>query len=220
MLSAKNLDQSQKWGPEPRQEKRKESESHLGDRSQTNWIRGHEEEGVCFGKRLKLLAWLHKWRNSPSPFFCLYHCPPGKSSPLPNPVFSSFVDSCLWLQFFMGMPGPLEQGPCLVIFTSPGTSLAHGWHRVKADLDWVLAELGMSCTLPLPPGLSHLFHKQLPKAAAPIPSFLVVGRCWQPWVPEHQGASHWEHARVVSRSQVIRAHIHLWEACVCSPGEL
>lgn len=64
----------------------------------------------------------------------------------------------------MGMPGPLQQGPRLVVFPSPGTRLAHGWHLVKAELDGVdsipvLAELGVSCTLLLPPGLSHLFHK-------------------------------------------------------------
>lgn len=64
----------------------------------------------------------------------------------------------------MGMPGPLEQRPRLVIFTSPGTSLAHGWHLVNAELDRVdstpvLAELGISCTLLLPRGLSHLFYK-------------------------------------------------------------
>ena len=45
------------------------------------------------------------------------------------------------------------------IFLYPGTGLTHGWHLISLELDWVesvaiLAELGVSCTLLLPPGLS------------------------------------------------------------------
>lgn len=119
---------------------------------------------------------LCRWRTSSS---CLHRCRLGNL--FDGQTLPSFLDSCsfLWAGLVLRSRGHASSSshPRGLAWHTVGTWLTPTWTELIAH--WLLLSWREPRPL-LPLGMSHLFHKLLPKAATPVPSFLVVGRCWQP----------------------------------------